>query len=101
MPTIGTLTTVVIVLEVYSSSLSYLSLVLTRLQLCNISLFTLLLATPAPKHSMVTALIISCLLRSILDIAPPIVHKLVPQQLGDHLQQFEAMVSFCVANSIL
>ncbi|KAI0735132.1 hypothetical protein C8Q76DRAFT_272326 [Earliella scabrosa] len=84
MPTIGTLTTVVIVLE-----------------LCNISLFTLLLATPAPKHSMVTALIISCLLRSILDIAPPIVHKLVPQQLGDQLQNFEAMVSFCVANSIL
>ncbi|KAI0801221.1 hypothetical protein C8Q74DRAFT_1364855 [Fomes fomentarius] len=84
MSTTGVLTTTVIVLE-----------------LCNILLFTLLLVTPAPKHSMVKALIISCLIRSVLDIIPPIVHKIVPLRMGDELHQHPGMINFCVAQSIL
>lgn len=71
------------------------------LKLCNILLFTLLLVTPAPKHSMVKALIISCLIRSVLDIIPPIMHKVVPLRMGDELHQHPGMTNLCVAQSIL
>ncbi|TFK93466.1 hypothetical protein K466DRAFT_572491 [Polyporus arcularius HHB13444] len=71
------------------------------LECSSILCFMLLLMTPAPKHPMVKALIISCLFRSILDILLPIVHKVVPQELGDDLSNHDAMISFCIADSIL
>ncbi|KAI1797918.1 hypothetical protein LXA43DRAFT_876813 [Ganoderma leucocontextum] len=71
------------------------------LESCNIFLLVLLLVTPAPKHSIVKALIISCLLRSVLDILPPIMHKVFPQQLGIHITNFPEAVSFCVVDSML
>ena len=51
---------------------------------------------------MVKALIISCLFRSVLDVLPPIVHKVSPSQLRDILPETSgSLISFCIADSIL
>ncbi|KAI0651891.1 hypothetical protein C8Q79DRAFT_64246 [Trametes meyenii] len=72
------------------------------LELCNILLLSLLLATPAPKHSMVKSLMVACLLRSILDVLPPIVDKARPGDFQpDSLNQHTALISFCVSASVL
>ncbi|KAI0669861.1 hypothetical protein C8Q78DRAFT_1079774 [Trametes maxima] len=72
------------------------------LELCNILLLSLLLATPAPKHSMVKSLMVACLLRSILDVLPPIVDKSRPGDFQPEvLNQQIALASFCVSASVL
>ncbi|KAI0363903.1 hypothetical protein BV20DRAFT_957315 [Pilatotrama ljubarskyi] len=83
-------------------SLSSLTSAVIGLELCNIILLSLLLATPAPKHSMVKALMVACLLRSILDVLPPIVQKARPDEFQPHMLNGQTtLVSFCVSDSVL
>ncbi|KAI0361576.1 hypothetical protein OH77DRAFT_1391644 [Trametes cingulata] len=83
-------------------SLSSLTSAVIGLELCNIVLLSLLLATPAPKHSMVKSLMVACLLRSILDVLPPIVQKARPNDFQPHtLNEQTALVSFCISDSVL
>ncbi|TBU35288.1 hypothetical protein BD311DRAFT_648430 [Dichomitus squalens] len=83
------------------SALASLTTSVIILEFMNISLLLLLVFTPAPKHPIVKALMISCLLRSVLDILPPIVHKIIPQKLGIHITKHPATVNFCIVDSIL
>ncbi|KAI0639441.1 hypothetical protein C8Q77DRAFT_64065 [Trametes polyzona] len=83
--------------------MSSLSSAVIGLEICNILLLSLLLATPAPKHSMVKSLMVACLLRSVLDVLPPVIERArredfaLPSKLNSHT----TLVSFCVSNSIL
>ncbi|KAH9858175.1 hypothetical protein C2E23DRAFT_168518 [Lenzites betulinus] len=71
------------------------------LESCNILLLSLLLATPVPKHAMVKSLMVACLLRSVMDVLPPIVERAHPADFWDALNSGTALVSFCVSFSIL
>ncbi|RPD62905.1 hypothetical protein L226DRAFT_565081 [Lentinus tigrinus ALCF2SS1-7] len=82
------------------SAIDSLTSTVIALECCNISLFALLLVTPAPKHSMVKTLIASCLFRSVLDILPPSVHKAARMELDGAVSN-NGMISFCIADSIL
>ncbi|KAM5536218.1 hypothetical protein V8D89_010117 [Ganoderma adspersum] len=82
------------------SVLEALTTSVIALESCNIFLLGLLLVTPAFKHSIVKALIASCLLRSVLDILPPIVHKIFPRQLGTDITISPKAISFCVVDSM-
>ncbi|KAI0825097.1 hypothetical protein BC628DRAFT_1320934 [Trametes gibbosa] len=80
-----------------------LSTAVIGLESCNILLLSLLLATPVPKHAMVKSLMVACLLRSVLDVLPPIVEKASPNAFTPWraLNSRTALVSFCVSDSIL
>ncbi|OJT04679.1 hypothetical protein TRAPUB_4473 [Trametes pubescens] len=84
-------------------SSSSLSSAVIALEICNIILLSLLMATPAPKHAMVKSLMVACLLRSVLDVLPPIVQKARPADFSVHNlnAQTTTLVSFCVSDSIL
>ncbi|KAI8995664.1 hypothetical protein BD414DRAFT_410298 [Trametes punicea] len=83
-------------------SLSSLTSAVIGLELSNVSLLSLLLVTPAPKHPMVKSLVVACLLRSVLDVLPPIVEKARPDDFSQpNLSHRMALVSFCVSDSVL
>ncbi|EIW64638.1 uncharacterized protein TRAVEDRAFT_25751 [Trametes versicolor FP-101664 SS1] len=83
-------------------SSSSLSSAVIGLEICNILLLSLLMATPAPKHAMVKSLMLACLLRSVLDVLPPIVQKARPEQFSSISQNAQTtLASFCVSDSIL
>lgn len=83
-------------------SSSSLSSAVIGLEICNILLLSLLMATPAPKHAMVKSLMVACLLRSVLDVLPPIVQKARPEEFSSiSLNAQTTLVSFCVSDSIL
>ncbi|CDO71597.1 hypothetical protein BN946_scf184911.g67 [Trametes cinnabarina] len=82
-------------------SLSALTSAIIGLEVSNVALLSLLLATPAPKHPMVKSLMIACLLRSALDVLPSIVEKTSPRDFAEPgLNNRAALVSFCVSDSI-
>ncbi|KAH9898362.1 hypothetical protein C8Q73DRAFT_788549 [Cubamyces lactineus] len=72
------------------------------LECSNILFMSLLLATPAPKHSMVKALVIACILRSILDLLPSILETAMPDNFNQqNLNNHPTLASFCVSDSVL
>ncbi|KAJ8456259.1 hypothetical protein ONZ51_g12227 [Trametes cubensis] len=81
-------------------SSSSLTFAVIGLECSNIVLMSLLLATPAPKHSMVKALVIACILRSILDLLPSILERAYLDNFNN-LIDHPTLASFCVSDSVL
>ncbi|KAI9063102.1 hypothetical protein FKP32DRAFT_1676993 [Trametes sanguinea] len=83
-------------------SLSALTSAVIGLEVSNVALLSLLLATPAPKHPMVKSLMIACMVRSVLDVLPPIAEKASPHDFSEPgLNSRMTLVSFCVSDSVL
>ncbi|OBZ79183.1 hypothetical protein A0H81_01096 [Grifola frondosa] len=70
------------------------------LELSSVVLLSLLLATPAPKHPIVNALIVACLLRSLLDVLPPIVFEVIPEKFNGTVTERD-LARFCIVDGII
>ncbi|KAI0788433.1 hypothetical protein C8Q75DRAFT_768467 [Abortiporus biennis] len=75
-------------------------LAIVVLELTGIILLAALLATPAPKHGIVNALIVASILRSICAILPPLAYEALSTQF-DHISSHHRIRDFCLVVSII
>ncbi|OCH96117.1 hypothetical protein OBBRIDRAFT_363520 [Obba rivulosa] len=65
-----------------------------------IVLLALLLATPARKHAIVDALVLTSILRSLLDVIPPILREAMPGRFAN-LESHMSLLRFCIADQVI
>ncbi|EMD42091.1 hypothetical protein CERSUDRAFT_90689 [Gelatoporia subvermispora B] len=70
------------------------------IEVTGIVLLTLLLATPARKHFIVDALVVTTILRSLFDVIPPILREALPGRFAD-LESHMSILRFCIADQII
>ncbi|KAI0692768.1 hypothetical protein BC835DRAFT_1416327 [Cytidiella melzeri] len=77
-----------------------LSIVVIVLELIGAVLLCALLATPAPKHAIVKAFVVTTLARSIATVIPSIAFQVIPDNF-DALQDHPMIQAFCAADAII
>ncbi|KAI0700642.1 hypothetical protein BC835DRAFT_401105 [Cytidiella melzeri] len=77
-----------------------LSIVVIVLELIGAVLLCALLATPAPKHAIVKAFVVTTLAHSIATVIPSIAFQVIPDNL-DALQDHPMIQAFCAADAII
>ncbi|KAI0076084.1 hypothetical protein K474DRAFT_1663482 [Panus rudis PR-1116 ss-1] len=70
------------------------------LEAIGIALLLLLLATPAPKHAVVSSLLVATILRSVTAVIPPIAYTRLTEEFA-HIYTHESLQHFCVGMAIL